>query len=100
MGDKPERVLGRAWPVAHAGMGASLGLVYQQSRRFLPRNTTMAGVMFGAAAWGALYAGLLPALGIYPSRRRDATSRAARVAALHIVYGVSLARFDAWLTRR
>jgi hypothetical protein len=100
LGRGAEELLDPAWPVAHAAMGASLGVIYQGCRRFLPGGTKTAGATFGAAAWAALYAGLLPALGVYPSPRRDSRLRAARVAALHILYGVSLGWFDSRLTRR
>jgi hypothetical protein len=99
IGSPAEEALDAGWPVAHAAMGASLGVLYAACRPFLPRSDVTAGAVFGAAAWISLYGNLLPVLGIYPSPARDSARRAARTATLHIIYGVSLAAFDTRLAR-
>jgi hypothetical protein len=88
------------WPGAHAAMGATLGVTYRMVRPALPASTAAAGALFGVAAWSAMYAGLLPAAGVYPSPPEDSPHRAVRIAALHVVYGVSLAYADRWLAGR
>jgi hypothetical protein len=88
------------WPASHAAMGATLGVVYRIARPVLPASTPVAGALFGAGAWAAMYAGLLPAAAVYPSPRADRRVRAVRVAALHLVYGVSLAYADRAISQR
>jgi putative membrane protein len=57
----------------------------------LPSAPPVAGLGDGMAVWTVSYGGLLPALDLYPSPRRDRPSRTAVMLAAHAVFGVALA---------
>jgi uncharacterized membrane protein YagU involved in acid resistance len=80
-----------SWVAAHLGFGMGCGAVFALIRRFLPGNAVLAGLLYGGAVWGVNYAGLLPALGLYPAPDDDSSTRTATMIAAHAVYGVSLA---------
>lgn len=80
-----------AWFAAHLGYGGLCGAVYSSLRSHLPASDLAAGLAYGLAVWAVSYGGLVPALGLYPSPRRDLPSRIAVMIAAHAVFGVSLA---------
>jgi uncharacterized membrane protein YagU involved in acid resistance len=49
-----------------------------------------AGISFGLLVWAISYLGLLPALGLYPSPRKDTGRRTAIMVLAHIVWGAML----------
>jgi NAD(P)-dependent dehydrogenase (short-subunit alcohol dehydrogenase family) len=74
---------------AHLGFGASLGAVYG----FLPARaqSPRGGLVFGALAWGANYAGWLPKVGLMPPPSRDRLGRPTIMVLAHLVFGGVLA---------
>ena len=75
--------------VNHALYGSALGALYGSV--ILPhRAGPWNGVAYGLMVWGSNYGALLPALGVLPAPHRDAPSHAARVHAVHWVYGAVL----------
>lgn len=79
------------WLSAHAAFGAGAGVAFGLARRALPRNSAVAGLLFGGAVWAAMYPLALPLAGLYPKPEDDSEPRAWSIALAHLVYGVSLA---------
>lgn len=79
------------WLSAHTAFGAGAGVAFSLLRRALPRNSTAAGALYGAAVWGAMYPMALPLAGLYPKPDDDSRGRAWTIALAHLVYGVTLA---------
>jgi hypothetical protein len=80
-----------AWFANHLAFGAFCGALYASLRGVLTPASPVAGIEFGFAVWAVSYGGVMPALGLYPSPRRDEPSRIAVMLVAHVVYGVALA---------
>jgi hypothetical protein len=95
-------VVGRVWPhrsrrravsaASHFAFGAAAGALFAlAARRVASRaGRVSSGMAYGAAIWGAMYGGLLPALGLMPRPARDRPGRPATMVAAHLVYGAAL----------
>lgn len=79
------------WLAAHAGYGASAGVVYAIVRPILPGTTVLPGLLYGAGLWGFGCLGILPTLGLYPWPSEDSDSRKAVMIAAHLAYGTTVA---------
>ncbi len=103
VGVEPERdhaAFHLVWLAAHAGYGAVCGAGYAAVRPLLPRSTTLAGLIYGGAVWGASYLGLMPAFELYPPPEDDRKSRLGVMVLAHAVFGLSLAEMQRYLARR
>lgn len=82
-----------AWSAAHAGFGATLGLLYRPLAGLSGSEPLASnGVAYGLACWAANYGVALPLLGLYPRLDRDARLRAVDAFVSHVVFGWSLGR--------
>ena len=97
--DLGESAISARWIAAHLAYGAVCGVLFRGARAVLPANSTAAGLAFGGVVWGVSYGLLMPALGLYPSLRRDSRSRTAVTIIAHAVFGIALARVDDRLGR-
>jgi uncharacterized membrane protein YagU involved in acid resistance len=88
----PRAVFDLSWISAHFGFGATCGATYALVGRLLPGGATFSGMLVGLVIWTVNYAGLLPALQLYPSPEEDRTSRTATMIGAHLVYGAVLGR--------
>lgn len=79
------------WVVAHFSFGSSWGAAYGLIRPQLPTSAPMAGLITGEFIWATNYAGILPAIGLYPPPQSDYKPRAILMIAAHAVYGLTLA---------
>ncbi len=95
--DLPPPAFDATWVAAHLAYGGLCGAIYPSARGFFPSPTSVAGVSFGLAVWVVSYGGLMPVLRLYPSPRRDRSSRAAVMIAAHAVFGVALAETHRFL---
>lgn len=84
---------------AHFGYGASGGVLYAITRRFLPGSPAATGLVFGELVWAGSYLGYLPALALYPSPERDSRRRTLIMIAAHAVYGIVLGTVEARLRK-
>jgi hypothetical protein len=80
--------------VNHLAFGAAAGALFPLlfRRRGLPArpHRVVAGTLYGAAIWTAMYGYLLPRLGWMPSPKRDRPYRPTTMVAAHLVYGAVL----------
>lgn len=91
------------WLSAHLAFGVACGCGYGLLRSSLPllipKNTLLAGLVYGLGVWSVSYLGLMPVLGLYPWPEKDSASRTGVMIAAHAVFGVSLAEVDQRLSR-
>jgi hypothetical protein len=84
-----------SWPLTtlnHVAFGATAGIPFGLASGRL-RTTTgraLAGSVYGALVWSAMYQGLLPALGLMPEPRRDRPGRPSAMIVAHLIYGAAL----------
>src|SRR5215203_7104486 len=83
-----------AWLAAHVGYGTACGAIFSAIRPVLPRSDLVAGLLFGAAVWGASYISIMPSLNLYPSAQDDSNQRQVVMIAAHAVFGTALASVD------
>jgi hypothetical protein len=79
------------WLAAHVAYGTASGVVYGLVQGLLPKNSHVAGLIYGGVLWAGGYLGLMPVLGLYPFPENDDTSRMAVMIAVHGLYGETLA---------
>jgi uncharacterized membrane protein YagU involved in acid resistance len=90
--EMPKSIFDLSWVAAHFGFGASCGALYALVGRFLPGSPMVSGTLFGLGVWTVNYAGVLPALQLYPSPAHDRSSRTAVMIAAHVVFGAVLGK--------
>ncbi len=88
------------WLAAHVAFGSGVGVAFRFLRPWLPKSPVLAGVLYGSAVWVTSYAGVMPALGLYPWPREDRPSRVAVMIGAHFVYGTVMAAADQMLAPR
>jgi hypothetical protein len=94
----PARATARTvgWLPGHLGMGAALGTGYA----LLPhRPGIRTSVPYALAVWAVSYAGVMPALRLYPSPAKDVRSRGLTTLAAHVVFGAALGPLTGALLR-
>ena len=76
----------------HAAFGAAAGIPFALfSRRIHPAAArAIAGSLYGAVIWAAMYQAALPALGLMPKPRWDRPGRPTSMAVAHLIYGAVL----------
>ena len=89
--DLNQPAFGASWAAAHLAYGAGCGAIFAAARPALPRSSTAAGLLFGLTVWSVSYGVAMPALGLYPSLRRDRPTRVGVTAVAHAVFGLALA---------
>jgi len=81
---------GLVW-ASHIGYGASMGALFALlSGRRSSRLSGFSGPLFGLAVWAASYMGVMPALKLHRSARRDANSRNRLMVISHLVWGLCM----------
>jgi hypothetical protein len=80
--------------LAHHAFGAAGGVGYVVARRFLPDSPPLAGLAWAGLIWVTAYAGVLPALKLYPWPDQDRASRMAVMIGAHAVHGAVLAEAE------
>jgi len=94
-----------SWPLTtlnHAAFGAAAGIPFALMARRL-RTTTgraLAGSVYGALVWAAMYQGVLPALDLMPQPRWDRPGRPTAMILAHLIYGAALGATAMPLERR
>jgi hypothetical protein len=85
-----------AWLPGHLGMGAVLGTAYG----LVPhRPGIRTSVPYALATWAVSYAGVMPALRLYPTPGKDIRSRGLTTLAAHVVFGAALGPLTGALLR-
>lgn len=84
-----------SWPLAtlnHAAFGAAAGIPFALASARLRTLTgrALAGSVYGALVWSAMYQGVLPALELMPRPRRDRPGRPSAMLVAHLLYGAAL----------
>ena len=87
-----------SWLLAHVGYGAVSGAMYSSLRPIILAPSSVAGVIYGLVVWSVSYLGLMPSLGLYPAPAQDTRSRTAIMIVAHVVYGVTTAVVERWLS--
>lgn len=96
----PRETSGVRWLALHFGYGGLLGALFAVARPALPRRTATVGLLYGLLLWLGNYAGLMPALGLYPKPTRDRPSRLVVMVIADLVFGSALGAADRLLNWR
>jgi len=84
-----------SWPLTalnHAAFGAAAGVPFAvvAARLRTPVGRALAGSVYGALVWSAMYQGVLPALGVMAKPRWDRPGRPTAMLLAHVIYGACL----------
>jgi hypothetical protein len=82
--------------VAHLGYGAVAGAGFGIARG----RSLRSGLLYGLAVWAVSYELWVPAADVLPPAHRDQRSRAATIAAAHVIFGLALGALSAVSARR
>ena len=80
--------------LSHFAYGGAVASVYPTIKKQLDARAAipepLGGIAFGLAVWAASYAGVLPALGLYPPPQRETARRNALMIGAHVIWGASM----------
>jgi uncharacterized membrane protein YagU involved in acid resistance len=78
--------------LAHFGAGSSFGLVYGlgSTESENAQGGPLRGIIFGLMVWAVNYLGIMPALNLYKSARREPFSRNTLMIVAHLIWGITL----------